>query len=59
MTIITLKQDVKPYEDGVRVKCSELDMSYFNTLTDEQKQSYSAGFEPAGDDKYDFVARHK
>lgn len=59
MTIITLKENVKPYVDGDRVTCSELDMSYFNTLNDEQKMSYSSGFEPIGNDKYNFVAKHK
>lgn len=58
MTVVTLKTDVKPYEDGARAKCAELDMSYFNTLTDEQKETYSVGFEPVGNDKYNFVAKH-
>lgn len=58
MTVVTLKADVKPYEDGARAKCAELDMNYFGTLTDEQKVTYSACFEPVGNDKYNFVAKH-
>lgn len=59
MTVVILKENVKPWEDGTRAKCSDLDINYFNTLTDEQKVTYSAGFEPIGNDKYNFVAKHK
>lgn len=58
MRNVILKENVEPWEDGTRAECSDLDINYFNTLTDEQKGTYSSGFEPVGNDKYNFVAKH-
>lgn len=58
MTIVILKENVKPWEGGTSAACSNLDINYFKTLTDEQKATYSSGFEPIGNDKYNFVSKH-
>ncbi|HDE8373985.1 TPA: hypothetical protein PR959_001624 [Staphylococcus aureus] len=59
METITLKEHVKPFEDASRAICNTLDKKYFDTLTDEQKSTYSSGFEPINNNQFNFVARHK
>lgn len=54
-----LMENVDYTQEQVRHTGAELDVEYFNKLSDEQKATYSAGFEPIGNDKYNFVAKHK
>lgn len=54
-----LMENVDYTQEQVRHTGADLDINYFNTLTDEQKATYSASFEPVENDKYNFVAKHK
>lgn len=52
-------ENVDYTQEQVRYTGADLDVEYFNTLTDEQKATYSAGFEPLGNGEYNFIAKHK
>ncbi len=54
-----LMENVDYTQEQVRYTGADLDVEYFNTLTDEQKATYSAGFEPLGNGEYNFIAKHK
>lgn len=54
-----LMENVNYTQEHVRHIGDELDAEYFNTLSDEQKASYSAGFEPAAGNTYSLIAKHK
>ncbi|OEK58948.1 hypothetical protein [Staphylococcus equorum] len=59
MKTVILKSNAKHWEDGERAICATLDKAYFELLTDEQKATYTASFEPTENGEYDFIAKHK
>lgn len=53
-----LKYDVKQHEEVDRMICKELDQTLFDTLTNEEKASYRASFEPNDKGLYDYVVSY-
>lgn len=53
-----LKYDVKQHEEVDRMICKELDQTLFDTLTNEEKVSYRASFEPNDKGLYDYVVSY-
>ncbi|WP_323705886.1 hypothetical protein P3U41_05620 [Mammaliicoccus sciuri] len=57
---VVLRENVKPHSEVDRMFCNDLDKELFDTLTDDEKASYKASFEPNNDKgQYDFVATYK
>lgn len=55
-----LRYNVKQHLDSDRMICSELDKSFFDTLTVEEKVTYHCSYVPIKDSAlYNFVATYK